>query len=132
MSLPWVRLDSNIYAHDKILALKTDPSAKKWQAIAVYMMSIGWSGGMGTDGFIPRYALEQIHGNAAIARLLEKYRLWEEALNGWNVVNFADRQQLSITSDHIKKAQKDGAIKGNCVRHHGPQCGCWKKKVGAS
>lgn len=126
MALPWVRLDSNLHSHDKILALLSDPSPKKWQACAVYPMSIGWSGGHETDGNIPRAALGQIHCSLPAARLLVKYRLWTETLTGWQIVNFGERQQLSDETYTIRKSQKIGGIKGNCVRYHGPDCGCWK------
>ena len=132
MALPWVRTDSNIASHDKILALKSDPSSKKWQAMAVYMMSYAWSGGQGTDGFIPKYALEQIHGTVQIARLLEKYGFWDEGSNGWWVHNFAERQQLTSdtkTPEEIKKSQQAGGKKGNCIKYHGRNCGCWMEAV---
>lgn len=132
MALPWVRLDSNIYGHDKILALKSDPSPKKWQAIAVYMMSFAWSGGQGTDGFIPNYALEQIHATAVIARLLVKYGLWDDGIAGYWIRNFADRQQLTTdqkTPEEIKQSQHIGGIKGNCIKYHGRECGCWRDAV---
>ena len=128
MALPWVRLDSNIHSHDKILALLSDPSPKKWQATAVYMMALGWSGGHGTDGKVPKSALAMVHGTPAAARLLVKYKLWEEHLTGWTIVNFADRQQLSDETYTIRKAQSLGGKQGACVRHHGPDCGCWKRK----
>lgn len=124
--LPWVRLDSNIASHDKILALLSDPSPKKWQAAAMYPFALAWSGGQGTDGFIPTTALGMIHGSASAARLLVKYRLWEEGTAGWRIVNYSDRQQLSDETYTIRKQQHTGGLKGACIRHHGPDCGCWR------
>ena len=49
MGLPWVRFDTNMPTHDKILALLSDPSTKRWQAAWSYASSIMWSGGHGTD-----------------------------------------------------------------------------------
>lgn len=129
MALPWVRLDSNFHAHDKILSLLDDPSAKKWQAIALYTFALGWSGGQETDGKVPKSALRVLNGDAASARLLVKYGLWDEATTGdvgWTIRNYAERQQLSHETYTIRKSQSIGAKKGNCVRHHGPACGCWK------
>ena len=126
MALPWVRLDSNIHSHDKILALLSDPSPKKWQAIGLYVFALGWSGGQETDGRIPNHALGVLHGSPVAARLLVKYDLWTEQTTGWNIVNFADRQQLSDETYTIRKAQHLGGVKGNCIRHHGPDCGCWR------
>lgn len=132
MGLPWVRIDSNCHSHDKFLALLDDKSAKKHQAAALYFFSLGWSGGHATDGFIPKYALEQVHGTPLAARLLVIYGLWDEAVNGWQIRNFADRQQLSNESYTIRKTQQIGGKKGACVRHHGEDCGCWKSSRNAN
>lgn len=132
MALPWVRLDANIASHDKIIHLLSDPSPKRWQAAASYMFSLAWSGGSGTDGDIPAAALTVIHGTHATARLLEKYRLWEPMTNGWHIRNFDQRQELQIVSEAKRAAQRAGALKANCRRFHGPDCGCWKEQLSAS
>ena len=126
MGLPWVRLDSNIASHDKILYLIADPSKAKWQALASYMVALGWSGGNGTDGFVPSTALPFVHGTGTTARLLVKYHLWEEARAGFHICNYEKRQQLSDSADKIRESKRRAALKGNCVRHHGADCGCWK------
>lgn len=131
MSLPWVRLDSNIATHDKILALAADPSTAKWQAAFSYTCSLGWSGGHGTDGFIPKTALPMVHGNPKTARLLEKYRLWTEAPGGFRIVNFELRQELSAVAEGKKTALRVASAKANCVRWHGDSCGCWQREVSA-
>jgi hypothetical protein len=122
--LPWVRLDANIATHDKILHLASDPSALRWQAAFSYVCALGWSGGQGTDGKIPSAALGIVHGNAKTARLLVKYRLWSEATAGYQIVNFAHRQQSNEATAAIKEAQSVGGKLGNCKRHHGDLC--WK------
>lgn len=127
MALPWVRLDANVAQHDKMLALKADPSPKKWQAIASYFFALGWSGGQGTDGFIPAYALSSVHGNEVTARLLVKYRLWEEGVAGWRIKNYEARQELNIVAEAKRAAQAAGGRKARCRQNHGPECGCWKK-----
>jgi hypothetical protein len=122
-----VRLDANIATHDKILALLSDPSPKKWQAFSSYMCSLAWSGGQGTDGFIPRAALPVIHGTSATARLLEKYDLWDEARVGWTIRNYNKRQSLAAAAESVRATKQKASAKGNCVRHHGADCGCWKE-----
>jgi hypothetical protein len=122
MGLPWVRLDANISTHDKILYLASDPSAARWQAAFSYVCALAWSGGQGTDGKIPTAALGIVHGNAKTARLLVKYGLWTEATAGYQIVNFALRQQSNGISTAIKTAQSTGGKLGNCKRHHGPDC----------
>ncbi len=129
MALPWVRLDTNVGQHDKVLALISDPSAKKWQAISSYFFALGWSGGQGTDGFIPTYTLHAVHGTATTARLLVKFRLWEEGIGGWKIRNYENRQELSIVAEAKRAAQSLGAQKANCQRWHGPDCKCWKEAI---
>lgn len=129
MGLPWVRLDANISMHDKMLDLIADPSPKRWQAAASYMFALGWAGGQETDGRIRTNHLPAVHGNAATARLLVKYGLWDEAPGGYQIRNYELRQQTTTTTRSIRQAQHDGALKGNCIRHHGASCGCWKKSV---
>jgi hypothetical protein len=122
MGLPWVRMDTNIASHDKILALISDPSAKKWQALSSYLLSIPWSAGQGTDGRIAVYALQAVHGTPATARLLVKYRLWSEGTACWQIVNFDQRQPTSATSEKVLADKRFAGMKGNCRRHHGDTC----------
>lgn len=127
MALPWVRLDANIGSHDKILALASDPSPKRWQALASYMISLAWSGGHGTDGRIPTAALPFVHGTTTTARLLVKHRLWTEETAAWSIVNYDQRQELHIVTESKRVAQSLGGKKARCRTNHGPDCGCWKE-----
>lgn len=126
MSLPWVRLDSNIASHDKILELIDERDG--YRAAFVYLCSLGWAGGQGTDGAIPKRALKMIHGTERHAQMLVNHRLWEYAEDGKSYVirNWAQRQELEAIAEGKRAAQRLGALKGNCKRHHGPDCGCWK------
>jgi hypothetical protein len=125
-----VRLDSNIPSHDKILRLLSDPSPKRWQACTSCMFAFAWSGGQGTDGLIPTAALPFVHGTLATAALLVKYDLWSPVPGGWAIRNFSVRQELLIVTESKRAAQRAGALKGNCIRHHGPDCGCWRNGLG--
>ncbi len=126
MGLPWVRLDSNIGSHDKVLALLSDPSPKRWQAFTSYTVALGWSGGHETDGRIPAAALPYVHGTTLTARLLVKYGLWTEETAAWQIVNYADRQMLSATVEAKRAAQSAGARRTNCKRYHDSTCKCWE------
>lgn len=126
MPLPWVRLDTGIASHDKILNLLADPSPKRWQAAFSFTCSLGWCGDHATDGHIPTTALPFVHGTRATATLLEKYRLWMPEPAGWVVPNFLDRQQSAATGEYVRAAQQQGSRKGNCLRWHGTDCGCWR------
>ena len=56
--LPWVRLDANIGTHDKLAPLQLTPDGRS--AFVLYVCSIGWAGGHGTDGLIPKHTLSFI------------------------------------------------------------------------
>lgn len=132
MGLPWVRLDVNIPHHDKILNLLSDPSPKRYQAALSYVFSFAWSGGTGTDGAIPATALPMIHATTATARLLVKYRLWDEKGSGYTIRNFDSRQELNVIAESKRAGRRASALKANCIRHHGPKCGCWKADLDAT
>lgn len=129
VSLPWVRLDANFASHDKVLNLTADtsvPPAVRWQALASYVCALGWAGGQGTDGYLPATALPFFHATKATARALVKHALWEEAIGGWRIRNFEERQELAAVSAGKRAAAQVAGRKANCVRHHGRSCGCWQ------
>jgi hypothetical protein len=128
--LPWVRWDSSVPSHDKVLALLADPSPKRWQAFTSFSCSVAWCGLQGTDGHVPVYALPVIHGTRATAALLVKHDLWQpDERGGWSMRNFLVRQEMSIVTETRAAAKRLGGIKGNCIRHHGEDCGCWQNRV---
>lgn len=129
MGLPWCRFDTNMPTHDKVLLLLSDPSPKKWQAATSYMFSIMWSSGHGTDGRIPQAALGVIQGTATTAKLLVKYGLWIERTAAWEIKNFDQRQELDVIAEMKASARTASGRKAACIRHHGPDCGCWKQGV---
>lgn len=130
MALTWVRLDANIASHDKILGLLQEkPPALAYQAAFSYVCSLGYSGGHGTDGLIEFTAVPFVHGTKKTAELLVKHYLWRPDRLGWVIVNFDKRQQLTATSRQITNARRAAGSKGNCVRWHGDECGCWKESA---
>lgn len=126
MPLPWVRLDSNIASHPKVLDLLSRPNGHK--AFTLYVCSLGYAGGHGTDGEIPFTALPMLHGNRKLGEMLVEVALWEPTPKGWAIHNYADRQELEVISEAKRAAQRFGAQKANCGRWHGPNC--WVKGVG--
>ena len=125
--LPWVRLDANIGTHDKIAPLQLTPDGRS--SIVLYVCSIGWAGGHGTDGLIPKHAIKFIAPGLPkpdkLARVLVEAGLWEYAEGGWHIVNYLERQQSSAVSATIGEQRSAASAKGNCRRWHGPDCGCW-------
>lgn len=125
MSLPWVRLDSSIATHDKILRLMK--SRDGYRAFTVYICGLGYAGGHGTDGFIPKDALTILHGTERQATTLIDHRLWEydAAGEGYRIRNFDDRQEMEM----VRAMKKLGAKKGGCRKNHPPGCECWKDGI---
>jgi hypothetical protein len=124
MSLSWVRLDSNIYTHDKVLWLLNQRDG--YRAYAVYTFSLAYSGSHSTDGFIPKVALNVIHGTPKIAVQLVEAKLWDYAEDGYQIRNWSQRQELAVITESKRRASQLGARKTNCRRWHGPDCTCWK------
>lgn len=125
MGLPWVRLDTNIASHDKILDLIGRKNGHR--SAFVYVCCLAYSGQNGTDGCVPFAALPFVHGTRADMEALVDVGLLAPAQRGWQVVNYATRQQLSQVTEEIRTAQTIGGKKGACIKHHGPDCGCWRR-----
>jgi len=127
MALPWVRLDSNIATHDKILALLDEkPEATAYRAAFSYICSLGYCGGHSTDGLIQFSALPFVHGTKKTAELLVRHFLWRPDPLGWTVPHWAERQQSEAVTQSIRNARRAGALKANCRRWHGETCNCWE------
>jgi hypothetical protein len=78
MGLPWVRLDTAFPRNPKILALLEEKDG--YRAALVWVCSLAYSGEQGTDGFVPRYALQHLHGRPADAEKLVIHSLWVPVL----------------------------------------------------
>ncbi|MGC0144448.1 hypothetical protein [Pseudactinotalea sp. Z1732] len=127
MALQWARLDTNIASHDKILDLL---GYEDGRAIAFsYICCIAYSVGNGTDGHIPFAALPFVHASKRDMETMVDAGLVDPNPKGWTVRNFADRQQVSAVATQIHQDKKRASAKGNCVRHHGADCGCWKARI---
>lgn len=124
MALPWVRLDTGLPDHPKILGLI---DAKKHRAVMVYTFGLAYSGRHETDGFIPKNALPFIHGTKGDAVALVEARLWHYTEGGYQINDWEQYQPTSEAQKATRDSLKSAAKKGNCIRHHGPDCGCWAK-----
>lgn len=112
MGLPWVRLDTGFAQNPKILHLIED---KKWQAVVVYVASLGYSGQHGTDGFIPNSAIPFLHGTKKHANDLVNVSLWVGRPGGFDINGWNDFQP----SDEEIKRRSDRARKAAEIRWHG-------------
>lgn len=123
----WVRLDTNIAHHDKMLTLVAQREGHR--AALVYVFGLAWCGLADSDGRIPDVVLPAIHGTKRHADMLCDAGLWEKNGGGYVIPNWAERQELTEVSDAKHKASVAGGYKGACVRDHGPDCGCWRDKL---
>ena len=129
MAMPWVRLDTGLPDHPKILSLI---EAKKQRSALVYVFSLAYAGRHETDGFIPKAALPFIHATTQDARALVEMRLWHHTEGGWMINDWDEYQPTSEASRGRVESLKRASRKGGCVKNHGPDCGCWMtEKAGA-
>lgn len=119
MGLPWIRLDTSLADHPKVLELV---DSGQYRAAFAGVMAMTYSGKHGTDGFIPKGALPFIHARKADADKLVEVGMWDVAAGGWEIHGW-DEYQLS---DEESKARKQRAKKGGCIKNHGIDCGCWR------
>lgn len=124
MALPWVRLDTGLPDHPKILALI---DMKKQRAALVYTFGLAYAGRHETDGFIPRGALPFIHATTSDANALCDVRLWHHVEGGWEINDWDEYQPTSETSSKRRASLRQSARKGGCIKNHGPECGCWAR-----
>jgi hypothetical protein len=129
MPLPWVRFDSSFPTHDKVLELVAFGAAGR-SAAFVYTCSLAYCGAQGTDGIVPFAALPFVHGRKRDADLLVQVKLWRPHPQGWEVPNWLTRQQSAARSEAIVRGKRKAGVMGNCVRWHGPDCGCWRGDEG--
>jgi len=106
MGLPWVRLDSAFARNPKIIELA---QAKRWQAITVYVSSLGYSGEHGLAGFVPKACLPWIHGTKTTAKHLVDARLWHPTTGGWDINDWNEYQPTNEEAERRRKKAKDAA-----------------------
>lgn len=109
MGLPWIRLDTHMADHPKVLELVAD---KAFQAIAAYHFALGYCGKHGTDGYISKAALPFVHARLSDAQKLVAAGLWELAPGGWVVHDWGDFQ----VSDEASQKRRERAQKGAAAR----------------
>ncbi len=101
MSLPWVRLDTAFPMNPKILGLVED---RAWQSVVAYVSGLSYSGGQGTDGFLPSSCLPFVHGTRKAADQLASAGLWVPTPGGWNINGWREFQPS--TEEHETRRKK--------------------------
>jgi hypothetical protein len=127
MGLPWVRLDANIATHDKTLRLLQHRDGYRLTTIMVF--AFAWSGAHATDGFIPDYALAQLHALPRHVEPLVQVGAWDPVEGGWHIHNWEERQEIDVIVEAKRVMARTRALKANCIRWHGKDCGCWRAQA---
>ncbi len=101
MPLPWIRLDTAMPDHPKIIDL-CDTGDAGMAAAFVWVCSLAYSGKHGTDGFIPKGALGRLNGRAKHAQLLVAHSLWDELPpKGWQIHGWEEYQMVAANFDDV-------------------------------
>lgn len=108
MALPWVRLDTGLPDHPKMLALL---GGKKHRAAVAYMFGLAYSGRHELDGFIPEAALPFIHATKADALALCEVGFWHARQGGYEINDWADYQPSSDETAKRKESARLAAMK---------------------
>ena len=115
--LPWIRLDTGLPNNPKILGLIAD---RRHRAIVGYICALAWSGGQGTDGYLPRVALPYVHLDPVSGGWLEDANLLIPSLGGWVINDWAEYQQTTVeTAERSAKAQAAARIRWDKTRNNG-------------
>lgn len=106
MTLQWIRLETSLPDHPKVLALI---GAKKHKAVMAYVLGLAYCGRHELDGFIPKAALPFIHANKADADALCAVGLWHGTPGGWEINGWTDFQPSSDERARAKSRAKAAA-----------------------
>jgi len=112
MPLPWVRLDTSMPDHPKVIDL-CDTGDAGIAAAFVWVCSLAYAGKHGTDGFIPRGVLGRLNGKPKHAQMLVSHRLWDELPpKGWQIHGWEEYQMLNATyeakTDELRGTASNG------------------------
>jgi len=94
MGLPWVRLDTNIWSHDKTAELF---AGRRHKAFALWVCGLAYAAGHATDGLISRHALATLKFSRKDADQLVEARMWDHAADGaYQIRNYSERQPVKL------------------------------------
>lgn len=117
MPMPWVRLDTSMPDHPKILDLVDEYGDAGMAAAFVWVCSLAYSGKHGTDGFIARSVLSRLNGRAKHAKLLVDCRLWDDLPpKGWLIHGWEEYQMLNATYEAKAEENRVSASRAGRAR----------------
>lgn len=106
MTLQWVRLETSLPDHPKVLELI---GAKKHKAVMAYCLGLAYCGRHELDGYIPKSALPFIHATKNEADALCMVGLWQPNPTGWDINGWAEYQPSSEERQKAKTRAKAAA-----------------------
>lgn len=106
MTLQWVRLETSLPDHPKVLELI---SAKKHKSVMVYVLGLAYCGRHELDGYVPKAALPFIHGTKSDADALCFVGLWTPTPNGYEINGWSDFQPTNEERNRAKQKAKAAA-----------------------
>lgn len=106
MTLQWVRLETSLPDHPKVLTLI---DARKYRAVMAYVLGLSYCGRHELDGYIPKSALPFIHATKADAEALCTVGLWRPTQQGWEINGWAEFQPTSEERKAAKARAKAAA-----------------------
>jgi hypothetical protein len=122
--LPWFRLDNNFWSNPKILGLIGLPGG--YRLVFIWLAAIGYSVAHGTDGYVTPEILPLFRAKPRdLERLVDGRFMWP-ADGGWVINGWAEFQESSEESQERRRRAQEASRKANCIRWHGPDCGCWR------
>ena len=110
MSLPWIRVDAQMFTHPKIARLR---DARKDRLIVTHLAAMMWSGHHATGGHIPTYALGMVQAQRKDANALVEAGLWDPDLDGdgWHIHDWADYNPTADAIQQMRERQRAKALK---------------------
>lgn len=104
-NLPWIRLQTTMFEHPKVLNLKED---RQWRAIVAHLEAMAYIGRNALAGYIPKTAVRLLHITESDVRRLVAEGLWMPAPGGWEINDWAEFQladaEAMARSEKAKKA----------------------------
>lgn len=109
MGTSWVRVDSNLAANHKVLALLEQRGGD--HALNVWVFGLGYCMNADNDGFVPKLALGLFHGSKKDAALLVEVGMWHELPGGWQIHDWREYQPSSEEAQKRSEKAKRAAAK---------------------
>lgn len=107
MTLQWVRLETSLPDHPKVLILI---EGGKYRAVMAYTLGLAYCGRHELDGYIPKSALPFIHATKREADALCSVGLWTPNPTGYEINGWADFQPTSAEREKAKKRAQAAAL----------------------